>query len=111
MSDFLHVLFLLAAAHAVADFPLQGAEMAKAKRPGGCPTIAWPMALGCHSLIHGGAVALVTGLWWLGAAETAAHALIDGAKCRGVYGMKIDQALHMGCKLGWALIWMGVARG
>lgn len=113
--DFLQTLFLLVAAHAVCDFPLQGAEMATAKRPGGSATIPWPMALGCHSLIHGGAAALVTGLWWLGAAETAAHALIDHAKARGLYGMRTDQALHLGCKAVWAAIawaaspaaWMG----
>lgn len=104
MSSFPALLFLLAAAHAVCDFPLQGAEMAQAKRPGGHATIPWPMALGCHALIHGGAVALVTGLWPLGAAETAMHALIDGAKSRGAFGMKTDQALHLVCKCCWAVI-------
>src|SRR5438552_236937 len=111
MADLPQILFLLAAGHAVADFPLQGAEMARAKRPGGDPRIAWPMALGCHALVHGGAVALVTGLWWLGAAESASHAAIDGLKCRGWFGMKTDQALHLGCKLVWAAAWWGVTHG
>jgi hypothetical protein len=104
VNAFLSILFMLAAAHAVCDFPLQGAEMSAAKRPGGSPCIPWYMALGCHSLIHGGAVALVTHLWWLGAAETVAHAAIDGAKCRGWFGMKTDQALHFGCKIAWAAV-------
>lgn len=104
---FLGLTFLMLAAHALCDFPLQPAEMSHAKRPGGHPTISWPMALGCHALVHGGAVALVTGLWWLGAAETLAHALIDGAKARGAFGMKTDQALHLACKPVWALLCIG----
>lgn len=104
MADLPGMLFLMLAGHALCDFPLQGAEMASAKRPGGHKTIAWPAALGCHALIHGGAVALITGLWWLGAAETIAHAAIDGAKCRGAFGMKADQVLHVLCKAAWAAI-------
>lgn len=95
---------LLAAAHAVCDFPLQGAEMATAKRPGGSTYIPWPAALGCHALIHGGAVALVTGIWWLGALEIAFHAAIDFGKCRNWYGFAVDQGLHFICKGAWALI-------
>ncbi|HEX8373646.1 MAG TPA: DUF3307 domain-containing protein [Geminicoccaceae bacterium] len=96
------LLFLLLAAHAVADGPLQSAEMSSLKRsPRAAARLA---ALGGHSLIHGGAVALVTGTWWLGAAETAAHAAIDAAKCRGLFGLWTDQALHAGCKCAWALI-------
>jgi hypothetical protein len=104
MNEFAQMLFMLAAGHALADYPLQGPAMAAAKRPGGDPCVPWPMALGCHSLIHGGFVALITGLWWLGAAETLAHAAIDAAKCRGTIGMTADQALHLACKLVWALI-------
>lgn len=111
MNVLLQTLFLLVAGHAVADFPLQGAEMAIAKRPGANPRIHWTMALGCHALIHGGAVALVTGLWWLGAAETAAHATIDGAKARGLFGMKTDQALHLLCKAAWAALFWETLHG
>lgn len=111
MAEAVQMLFLLAAAHAVCDWPLQGPQLACAKRPGGDPHVPWQMALGCHSLIHGGAVAMVTGHWWLGAAETAAHAAIDGAKCRGLTGMKTDQALHLACKAAWAAIAVGVSNG
>jgi hypothetical protein len=108
------LIFLLIAAHALADFPLQGHEMATAKRPGGSRCIPWYMALGCHSLIHGFFVAAIagvlTGTWWLGPVETVSHAAIDGAKCRGWFGMKADQALHLACKLAWALIAWSVAR-
>lgn len=101
---FLGTAFNLAAAHALCDFPLQPGLMAAAKRPGAVPSMPWPFALGCHALIHGGAVSLVTGFWWLGLAETVAHATIDGAKTRGAFGMRADQVLHMLCKLAWAAI-------
>lgn len=97
-------LFLMAAAHVLCDFPLQPEPMGRAKRPGGSPSVPWPMALGSHALIHGGAVAAITGAWWLGAAETAAHASIDFGKCREWYGLKVDQALHLACKAAWAAL-------
>lgn len=106
---FAKLLFLMAGGHAVADFPLQPVEMSQAKRPGGHPTIHWTMALGCHSLIHGLAVALLSGVWWLGVFELVSHAAIDGAKCRGAFGMKTDQALHLGCKAIWAAIAVAIA--
>lgn len=105
---FLGLAFNMAAAHALCDFPLQPGLMSAAKRPGAVPTMPWPFALGCHALIHGGAVSLLTGVWWLGAAETVAHALVDGAKCRGAFGMKTDQALHLSAKLLWAAIAVAV---
>jgi hypothetical protein len=99
-----HYGFLLAAAHAVADWPLQPGDMGNAKRPGGNARIHWTFALGCHSLIHGGAVALVTGQWWIGALETVAHAMIDGAKCRLGFSNAMDQVLHFACKPVWAVL-------
>lgn len=96
----------LMVAHALADYPLQGDFLARAKnRTAPIPGVPWQQALGAHALIHGGAVAYVTGLWWLGAAETIAHALIDDAKCRGRIGFNGDQALHANCKL----LWVGLA--
>lgn len=100
--DLAGFVFLLFAAHVVCDWPLQPADMSAAKRPGRSE-IDWRLALGAHSLIHGGAVALVTGFWPLGVAEMASHAAIDAAKCRHLIGMKTDQALHLGCKIVWAV--------
>lgn len=102
------LVFFMTAGHALADFPLQPLAMSNAKRPGGSESIHWTMALGCHSLVHGGFVgataAVLAGCWWLGPIELVSHAAIDGAKCRGWFGMKTDQALHLGCKLVWAAI-------
>lgn len=110
-AQFAQLLLLMLAAHVIADFPLQPAALSVAKRPGGDPALPWPLALGGHSAIHAGAVAAITGSPWLGAAELAAHAGIDFAKGREWLGLKADQALHLLCKLAWALLAVGGANG
>lgn len=88
--------------HALADFPLQGDYLARAKSAktplAGTP---WWIALAAHSAIHAGFVLLATGSLVLFAAEYVAHALIDHAKCEGRIGYVTDQALHVACKLVW----------
>lgn len=101
MADALTLFLSLVAVHAVCDFPLQGDFLSAAKRPGGRVGFPWPCALGVHGMIHGGGVALITGSWTLGLLEAAAHAAIDGAKCRGLFGNRIDGALHIACKAVW----------
>lgn len=100
---FCQILLLMLAAHFVCDWALQPAGLSIAKRPGGDATLPWPLALAGHSLIHGGGVAAITGLWWLGVAETLAHAAIDRAKTLGQISTVTDQALHLACKLAWAM--------
>lgn len=103
-------LFLMICAHALADFPLQGEFIAKAKNrhtpafnvpPGQKPQKVWLHALTAHALIHGGFVYLITGSLALGLAETVAHWLIDFGKCENWYGIHVDQGLHIGCKIAW----------
>lgn len=90
--------------HALADYPLQGDFLAKAKnRTAPVPGVPWYHALGAHAAIHGGLVWAITGLWWLGAAEAVTHWFIDDTKCRGRIDFNLDQALHVGCKVVWAL--------
>lgn len=99
------MLFALIVGHAIADYPLQGDFLAKAKnRSLPIPGVPFYQALGAHALMHGGMVAAITGSLWLGLAETAAHALIDDAKCTGKIGFNTDQALHIVCKLLWFVI-------
>lgn len=101
----LMMIFALLCAHALADYPLQGDFLAKAKnRVVPIPGVPWYQALGAHALIHGGFVAVITGIWWLGAAEVLIHAVTDDAKCRGRIDFNTDQAIHVGCKLAWAVI-------
>jgi putative copper export protein len=98
--------------HALADYPLQGDWLSKAKNqtlslvPG---EVIWPGALACHAAIHAGAVMLATGSWLLAGLEFVAHALIDLTKCSGRLSYNMDQAMHVLCKLVWfGLLMMGI---
>lgn len=96
------MLIALLTAHALCDYPLQGDFLARAKnRTAPIPGVPWWQALAAHSMIHGGAVALITGIWWLGVAESAVHWITDDTKCRGGIGFNADQAIHISCKLAW----------
>ena len=98
-------LFAMLVGHALADYPLQGDFLAKAKnRDAPIPGVPWWQGLGAHALIHGGMVALVTKSNALGVAEMAIHAITDDLKCRGKLSYNQDQAIHIGCKVLWALL-------
>jgi len=93
--------------HALLDFPLQGDAVAINKNPLAktelqkhVPFYYW---LGSHALVHGGGVALLTGSVRLGIAETVCHFVIDYGKCVLKYSIHVDQALHMACKVLWAV--------
>lgn len=98
------ILFLLLAGHALADYPLQGDFLAANKARTGPNYVPWWQALLAHALIHGGLVAVITGVWWLGLAETIVHAATDHLKCEKRIGINADQAVHIACKVLWALI-------
>lgn len=99
------MLFKLLAAHALADYPLQGDFLSKAKnRTAPIHGVPWYQALGAHAMIHGGAVALVTGSQRLGIAEAVVHAITDDLKCRGKLSFNQDQAIHLACKLLWVAL-------
>lgn len=105
----LTTLFALLVGHALADYPLQGDFLARAKNHRApIAGVPWYQALGAHALIHGGMVWAITGLWWLGAMEIAAHALIDFSKCQGAIGFNGDQFLHVACKVAYAGILVGI---
>lgn len=95
-------LFAMMAAHALADYPLQGDFLSKAKnRSAPIPGVPWYQALGAHAIIHGGAVALITRSPALGIAEAIVHAITDDLKCRGKLSFNQDQAIHLACKALW----------
>ena len=101
----IETLALLLAAHAVADYPLQGDFLAKAKnRRAPLQGVPWWQALGAHAAIHAGFVGIITGLLALGVAEAVAHFVIDDLKCRGRIGFNVDQYLHVLCKVLWVAI-------
>ena len=99
------LLFSLIAGHALADYPLQGDFLAKAKnRTAPIPGVPWWQALGAHAIIHGGIVAHVTKRPLLGVAEAVVHAITDDLKCRGKLTFNQDQAIHAACKVLWAAL-------
>lgn len=96
----LALLFWLLVAHALCDYPLQGDFLSRAKshrEP--LPGVPYLIPLLAHALIHGGAVAFVTGSVWLGIAEAMLHGMIDDMKVYGLFGFAVDQALHVACKV------------
>jgi hypothetical protein len=101
---FFTLLFLLVAAHALADYPLQGEFLSQAKnRNTAIGKVFWPHALFAHAMIHGGFVLLLTGSMVFAVGEVILHAFIDWAKCEGKISLNADQAFHLFCKLGWAV--------
>lgn len=103
----IQMLGALVIGHAVADYPLQGDFLAKAKnRHTSIPGIDWWVAMAMHCLIHGGMVWAITGNMWLGYSEFTIHFLIDCSKCDGLIDFKHDQLIHLSCKG----LWMTLAR-
>lgn len=102
----LHLAFWLLVGHAVGDYWAQSDAIATAKNRhrNKNPFLPWYYALSAHALMHGAAVAFITGNIGLGIAETALHWTIDFAKCEGWYGIHVDQALHIACKATWVLV-------
>ena len=104
-------LFWLLVGHFVADYPLQTEPLAVGKNRSiahshlGVPWYAWLVA---HAAVHAGAAALASGSVAIGCVEFVAHAAIDHGKCSRWYGFHTDQALHIACKLAYAiaLVWM-----
>lgn len=99
------MMALLLFAHALADYPLQGDFLSKAKnRTAPIVGVPWWQALTAHAVIQAGFVGVITGSIGLAFAEFVAHWLIDDLKCRNRIGFNTDQALHIGCKVAWCLI-------
>jgi hypothetical protein len=104
------LLFAFSIGHALADFPLQGSFLAIGKERYGdlekftgtkWPPGMWAYCLTMHSLIHGGAVWIISGSALLGACEFALHWFIDLAKSSNMTNFYTDQSLHLICKLGY----------
>ncbi len=102
------MFFYLLVGHALMDFPMQAGPIATEK----CrhsntelqKQVPWYYWLSAHALLHGGAVAWITGSVGLGIAETICHWVIDFAKCEGWTNIHFDQALHIICKIIWCVL-------
>lgn len=98
----LHTFLLLLFVHALADYPLQGDFLSRAKnRANPIPGVPWYQALFAHAAIHAGGVYLVTSSPTLFVLEFVAHAITDDLKCMGRISFNADQAIHVACKVAW----------
>lgn len=97
---------ILFACHALADYPLQGDWLSKAKNHR-LEIVSgeriWPLALASHAAIHALLVGVATGSMTFAVIEFLAHAAIDWMKCDGAFGYNADQAAHIACKAVYAL--------
>jgi hypothetical protein len=93
------IIILLLLWHALADFPLQGDFLSRAKDPTGIGNVIWPWCMGAHCMIQAGGVYLITGAWQVAVFEFATHWVIDWTKCRGRISFNTDQVLHLVGKL------------
>jgi hypothetical protein len=80
--------------------------MAREKCPGCGVTLGWGWWLTSHAAIHGFLVGAITQSPLLGVAEWILHLLIDFGKCRRLWSLSFDQALHIVTKLLWA--WLAI---
>lgn len=99
------MLIALIGAHCFFDYAGQGDFMSNAKnRTKAIPGVPWRTVLAAHGAIHGAAVALITGIWWLFLLEAALHYITDDAKCSGRISFNADQGMHIGCKVAWWIV-------
>lgn len=108
----LELFGLLVVAHALADYPLQGDFLAKAKNhTAPIAGVPWWQAMAAHCVIHAGFVGVLTGSMLLAVAEFIAHFAIDRAKCAGRIGFDADQGFHIWCKLAYVVAWIVAGPG
>jgi hypothetical protein len=96
---------ILVFCHCLADYPLQGDFLSKAKnRLNPIPGVPWYQAMAAHAAIHAGFVGIVTGSVVLGMLEFCVHFIIDDTKCAGIINYNTDQAAHVVCKIAWVCL-------
>lgn len=92
-------------AHYLLDYPLQGDFLAKAKNKfNPIPHVPWYQAMAAHTFMHGFAVAMITGIPFLGLLEVIVHWFTDHLKCKEDLTFNQDQYIHISSKLVWAII-------
>lgn len=112
--DAVILFFWLMFGHALADYPLQGDFLSGMKRRANkiAGEAMWVWGLMMHGCVHAGFVFAFTGSPLLAVLEFFAHMMIDFAKCEGKISFKMNQALHVACKIAWvALIYTGRVHG
>jgi hypothetical protein len=92
------MMFLVIAAHFVCDYTLQTEAVAIGKNRSINKTrfgVDWWYWMMGHSFTHGVALYLITGSVAAAVCDTFTHFMIDDSKCAGIFGIHVDQALHI----------------
>lgn len=101
------MFFLLLFGHFLADYPLQGDFIAKAKNKfHPVKNVPWFHVMTAHCGIHAGFVMIFTGYFWLGMLEFFTHFVIDYKKCASKISFEEDQFLHIVCKVSILILWI-----
>ena len=109
-SSLLGLILVMGFAHFLCDFPLQTDKVALGKCPGSHVVgVPWRYWMAGHCGTHALAVALITGMPLLGAAEFIAHFVIDTLKCKKAISLDTDQSLHLICKVLWGICAVAIA--
>lgn len=117
---YLIIMFYLLGAHALFDFALQGDAVAINKnrhlKTALQKTVPWYFWMLSHTMSHGFAVACLLKFLSIpieiavlcGLVETGLHFAIDYYKCEKLFGIIVDQLLHVACKIILVLIILGL---
>lgn len=92
----MNTLLYLIAGHYLGDYGLQNDYIAKEKGNSLHVMIA-------HCSIQAGTVLLATGNGDLALIEFAIHWVVDTLKCRNLISLNVDQAIHITCRIAYAL--------
>lgn len=106
MISLLELIGMLLVWHALADYPLQGDFLARAKnRYAPVPGVPWQWAMGAHCAIHAGGVWMITNSSLAALAMFVTHWFIDDEKCQlssrlegaraQAFAFHVDQASHV----------------
>lgn len=95
------LFLILVAGHLIADYPLQGDVIARGKNRSIDPAlfgVPWFYWMSSHAATHAVAVGFATQSVLAGSFEFVAHFAIDHGKCSKLFGIHVDQILHVVCK-------------
>ena len=108
---YIALLIYLFAAHFLADYPLQGDFLAKAKNHLNPITgIPWFIAMVAHVFIHAFFVFVLTGSYLFFVIEFISHFTLDHFKCSNKISFLTDQFAHLFIKVLYVmiLVWLHV---
>lgn len=101
-------LLTLVAGHFVADYPLQGDNIATGKNRTIDPAkfgVPWWYWMAGHAATHALMVGVLTSSVAAGVFEFITHFAIDTSKCEKKINLHTDQLLHVFCKAVIVIVW------